>query len=335
MIDSLRKEVSEYKILLADKTNELNTKFQSILERPKFNMDFIKSNLKHLKYYTGFESIAVLDIFTNFVNPNGTVSFASKLSADDQILMVLCKLRQGLENYDLAVRFDISVGLVSKIFVAWINHLYYHLGCLNIWPHRDVIFKNAPKEFIDKHPNTIIILDGTELKIQTPTSLVIQSQTYSSYKSHNTVKGLVGCDPKGSITFISQLYTGSMSDKQITEASGLYEELKRKLQNKEVLPGDVVMVDKGFNIRREIEALGLVLNVPPMANAEQFSEEEVNLTRKIASCRVNVERSIRRIKTFKILKGVIPLTTLPNLNQVWTVCCVLTGFRCVTKSDAR
>ena len=35
-----------------------------------------------------------------------------------------------------------------------------------------------------------------------------QSQTYSTYKSHNTAKGLVGIVPNGFVTFVSCLYGG-------------------------------------------------------------------------------------------------------------------------------
>ena len=40
---------------------------------------------------------------------------------------------------------------------------------------------------------------------QTPSSLANHSETYSSYKSHTTFKGLVGIAPSGQVTFISQL----------------------------------------------------------------------------------------------------------------------------------
>ena len=39
-----------------------------------------------------------------------------------------------------------------------------------------------------------------------PSSFRAQSETYSSHKSHNTAKGLVGVAPSGMVTFISCLY---------------------------------------------------------------------------------------------------------------------------------
>lgn len=72
-----------------------------------------------------------------------------------------------------------------------------------------------------------MIIDATELKIQVPSALQKHSESYSSYKSHTTFKSLIGVDPNGGIMFISQLYEGSISDKQIVKRSGFLETLKK------------------------------------------------------------------------------------------------------------
>ena len=68
------------------------------------------------------------------------------------------------------------------------------------------------------------------------------------------LKGLVGIAPSGAITFISQLYSGSISDREIVERSGFL-----KLQFDK---GDTVMADKGFTIE-DLLPLGANLNIPP------------------------------------------------------------------------
>ena len=99
--------------------------------------------------------------------------------------------------------------------------MYLKFGDLNIWPSRSAIDKAMPQSFNEKYPSTRVIIDGTEIKCQTLSSLVLHSETYSSYKSHTTFKGLIGISPSGHITFISQLYAGSVSDREITVRSGL------------------------------------------------------------------------------------------------------------------
>ena len=274
----------------------------------------------------------MLNAFLNFINPENKISFSRKLSASDQIFLVPSKLRQGFDNIDLSFRFNISSKHASKIFVNWINIIYFRLGSLNLFPSRDIILDNSPQSFKEKYPKTFMILDCTELKIEFPSDLVLQSQSYSTYKSHNTMNGLVGCDPNGGLLFVSSLFTGSISDKKIVELSGLLDLLSEKLKAKELLPNDAVMFDKGFNIINEIKTLKLDYNVPPMASELQFPGEEVLDTRSIASVRVHIERLIRRFKCFKILSGVIPILLMPHLNQIWTVCCILSGFRTITKT---
>jgi len=53
----------------------------------------------------------------------------------------------------------------------------------------------------------------------------------------------VGVDPKGGFMFVSQLYTGSISDKQIVTRSGFLELLSSKKEVSEVEDGDSIMVD--------------------------------------------------------------------------------------------
>ena len=48
-----------------------------------------------------------------------------------------------------------------------------------------------------------MIIDATELRVETPSELSTQSQHYSEYKSYTTLKGLVGIAPKGVFTIIS------------------------------------------------------------------------------------------------------------------------------------
>jgi hypothetical protein len=50
------------------------------------------------------------------------------------------------------------------------------------------------------------------------------------------------------VTFISELFTGSISDKAITEQSGFYDLITQLKQHGYVKEGDAVMVDKGFTI---------------------------------------------------------------------------------------
>ena len=99
---------------------------------------------------------------------------------------------------------------------------------------------------------------------------------FSSYKNTTTAKGLLGIALSGAPVFISDLYTGSISDKDITRQSGILELLEK---------GDDYMADKGFNIIDLLDS-----NEPFLSEKGQFDEEEVETTQSIASVRIHACR---------------------------------------------
>ena len=275
-----------------------------------FSVDQIIEITKLIIYYTGFSKEGFLNIY-KFLVPNmletpltyiarGNRKELNDITLKDQLFLTLCKLRNNFDLLDLAQRFSISTQTAGVIFTSWINYMFLRFGEVAIWPHKHVIYENMPDDYKKDFPNTFAILDCTEIKIQKPSSLKAQSQTYSDYKSSNTLKALVVTDPRGSVIFTSMLFSGSISDKEIFIQSGLKKQLESLLECEYLSTGDGLMADKGFNIEECVKSIGLKLNIPPFATSgQQMSENEVLFTRKIAKHRVHVERAIRRIKSFK------------------------------------
>lgn len=241
------------------------------------------------------------------------------LSMLDEYFLTLVRLRHAFPEEHLAYLFKVSRSTVSRIFLSWINLLYFELGSIPIWQSKDLIEETMPIAFKEKYPATRCILDCTEIKICKPSSLRAQSQCFSSYKNTTTAKGLLAIAPSGVPVFISDLYTGSISDKDITKQSGILELLEK---------GDDCMADKGFNIKDLLDPIEVTLNIPPfLSDKGQFDEEEVENTQSVASVRIHVERAISRIKMYKIITNVVPLSLAGVLNQIWTVCCMLLLFQ--------
>ena len=89
-----------------------------------------------------------------------------------------------------------------------------HLKDLIVWPGKEIIAANMLQCF-KKFPNNGIILDCTEFFFGMTSSLVNQSITYSSYKSHNTFKLLVGISPTEAVTFFSRLWGINACDSRL------------------------------------------------------------------------------------------------------------------------
>ena len=116
--------------------------------------------------------------------------------------------------------------------------------------------------FRQKFPSTYAIIDGSKVFIETPSDLHMQSSTWSQYKHHNKVKFLVACTPNGAICFISPVYVGSISDKELTCNSRFLTTLQDK-------PGISIMADRGFTIKDVLRNLNIGLNVPPFFGKTQ------------------------------------------------------------------
>ena len=134
-----------------------------------------------------------------------------------------------------------------------------------------------------------------------------------------TYKALVGISPSGAVTFVSQLYPGSLSDKEIVSRCGV---LHPGLWEK----GDSVMADRGFTIQELLDPLGVKVNIPAFLDGKEQLDKEDVMSQTISSVRIHVERIIARIKKFKVLKNEIPLNLNGIIYQIWTVACLLCNF---------
>ncbi|XP_014675267.1 PREDICTED: uncharacterized protein LOC106815336 [Priapulus caudatus] len=325
--------------LLADIEKLQKEKAELQWANAPFSIDTIKDS--DIPFYTGFPSRAVFDkVFAYFnPDPNGenlilNSSDSKGVSAtgtktgrprkptpQNQFFLFLCRVRVGLMEQYLANRFGVSVSTVSNLVISWANYIYLKLGVLNIWPSKQQIKSNMPSSFKEKYPSTRIIIDCTEIKTQMSSSLLSKSMTYSNYKSSNTLKGLIGITPGGCVSFVSQLYTGCISDQEITRRSGL---LKMDFDD-----GDSIMADKGFEIQDLLDQMPVCvkLNIPPKLGLYgQMALLDVRDTQSIAAERIHVERAINKIKNFHIFDQVIPISLSGSINQIWTTCAVLTLF---------
>ena len=121
--------------------------------------------------------------------------------------------------------FGMSSGIGSNLFITWVLFLAKELAIfLPFSTIKDMEGITRPQAF-QNNPALCAIIDCTEFYIHKPLLPSSQRRTHSSYKAGNTFKLFISISPVLHINFISRLYSGCMSDKEITRKCGFIEDL--------------------------------------------------------------------------------------------------------------
>lgn len=340
--EELRGVEEESKCSCQEKINKLSERIEYLekqLEVQKFGVKRFQCSDSDIRFYTGLPNYNTFYSLYTFLKPragyqlnyqNGYQSKPRdpsyvvargrprKLCEIDELFLTLSRLRLGYLERDLADRFDISVSEVSITFSTWVDRMADCLGQITFITDRETIKTNLPNCLKPDYENVYFIIDCTELNIEKPSEVTQQSATWSEYKGHNTGKGLLALSPLLLPVIVSDIYPGSISDEDMVIQSGILEHTQR---------GDVWLADKGFLIQHILDDYGVRVETPvKLEGKKQFTEEEDVINRRNSQVRVHVERALRRVKVFRILKGDIPIRSLHLLSKVWKVCAWLTAF---------
>jgi hypothetical protein len=311
--------------------------FEKLVEK-QFSLENVRQDDSLFQHYTGLQ-VSVFTALYRYLSRkaqslqyfNGERTLLSehhglkqkpgrprKLTTEEEMFATLYRLKTGHSVKECAIRFEISPASFSKIFSTWITFLAMELEAL--CKNAEADDPSKPVACFDKFANLRVILDCTELFSETPTSIASHKQLHSSYKHHSTSKFLVGITPVGTISYVSSMYGGRASDKFITQDStDLLDSL---------LPGQQVMVDRGFTIEEDLP-VGVRLIIPAFkgAHRSQLTKSEVLRSRDIAKARVHVERAMRKIKIFGLLRQEMRISQLDVFEQVFKTAAYLVNFQ--------
>jgi len=220
-----------------------------------------------------------------------------------QFLLVLMKVRLNLDHQLLAFKFGIHVSTVSLCSHKLLNVMYERLKPLVMWPDREELYETMPMEFKINFRKCVVIIDCFKVFMARPKGLMARAQTWSNYKHHYTIKFLIGILPQGSITLISKGWGGRVSDRYLTENSGILEKL---------LPGDIVLADQGFNVHKAASLYCAEVKLPPFTKGKkQLSRCEIDKARQLSRVRIHVERVIGLLRQkYKILSSTLPINLI-------------------------
>ena len=305
----------------ATQTTEFDYLFCSATKTQPFTEDYFKDSDDKTRFYTGLPDFHLLTKTFEFVSPYVTRR-TKTLSLFHEFVMVLIKLRLNIPNLDLAYRFEVSLSTVSRVFKAWMEVLDVRLSPLISWPEREELWRTMRRCFQYTFGKaTAIIIDCFEIYINRPSNLLARAQTYSHYKSHNTVKVLIGITPQGSVCFVSKAWVLNI------EHCGML---------KNVRPGDLVMADRGFTIEENLSLYQAKLAILAFSKGKSQSDPvSVEKTRGIANVRIHVERVIGLLRQkYSVFQTILPIDYLlcsdkqgnrrcPMVDGLIRVCCAL------------
>lgn len=290
---------------------------------PILSIHKLQEDPSAVSYYTGLTNYShFIYLFKSLGPAVDHLNYKTKsLGRMNELFLTLIKLRQAKDDCELGILFQISTTTVGKVFNTWINFMFYQFKEIDLFLPKNVVDDFTPVDFKRKFPNTRMVLDATEVRIEKPSKVTDQRATWSSYKNCNTLKTMVGISPRGVVTHISPSYGGNVSDRQIIERSDLLRE--QRFQG-----GDSIMADRGILVQDLFASQNVQVNTPTtMRGVNQLPAATVVKDRQISSKRVHVERVIGLGKTFKILQGELDHSRTPIGGRIFFVCFVLCNFK--------
>lgn len=134
---------------------------------------------------------------------------------------------------------------------------------------------------------------------------------------------MIGCTPKGAVSYVSETFGGFASDRQIIEQSELVDPTKNFFHS-----GDSIMTERGIMVQALFANFDVKVNTPTMLKGKhQLEPEEIVHDRQVASKRIHVERVICLSKRYKILTKPLPPPYVHLSSRLVFVCFSLLNFR--------
>ncbi|KAM4652554.1 uncharacterized protein O3C94_014832 isoform 2-T2 [Discoglossus pictus] len=267
-----------------------------------FCMNSIKSENKWVRFYTGFEGYEQLTNFLGFLTADQKlcagkickrkeVGPQSALSLEDQLLLVLTRLRLGLLLQDLAFRFRVSESTVSRYWLNWTELLHARLTQIPILYSSRYLDVFEPKRIAQHQDLTCTVMDCTDLFFEVQAKDRSKPSSTHPCRNHYLRRGYAIASPNGFITFSSSLPFGIAT---------------------KVMDGQA---------QEELSGISLPLELPPfMQNVPvQMTQQQQEMSRQVLSLLSLIDKALN----FRFLKGVYPQSMEAQVDRAWTICCYL------------
>ncbi|XP_013871776.1 uncharacterized protein LOC106523035 [Austrofundulus limnaeus] len=249
---------------------------------------------EEVRFYTRFSSFKHFEVFWRLVEPDVKTKMERITGAEttllpvDELLLFLMFLSLGLPPRDLAERFGVPGAAARRIIETWAHFLYTVLGSNRLWVPPEVVRAHLPAEF-SAFPDTQAVLSYVSVSCRAPLPDTAELPDASR------LKALVGVAPHGAVTFVSQLYAASTSDRWIFKHCGVARLLG---------PDVAIMADEGF-----------------------LADAPCKVYRPAMSSKAYVERSLRWVRENRLFSGDAPLPVCLSVHELFSVACFLLNYQ--------
>ena len=111
----------------------------------------VQHKVEKMRYWTGKKKSKIFGS-RNFRKTPKKFGPSRKLTSREELILVLMKLRQGINNSLLSSIFGISLSTCSQVFNTWIKFLARELKPLLFWPDHDTISNMLTISMVKKYP---------------------------------------------------------------------------------------------------------------------------------------------------------------------------------------
>lgn len=248
------------------------------------------------------------------------------------LLMFLCKLKQGLSDDFLKLIFNYKSKQAVSLAISTIRYLMIRFVPQNIGLNsitREQYIQQHVTEFANTLYNeeenvrkVIACINGTYSYIEKSSNFQALRQSYCLHKGRHLVKPALIVAPDG---YILDIHGPYFSDARNNDAAMLEREFQNDAKALQEWLGEnaIIIVDRGYrDVLPLLQNLGIETHMPPLLQEgqTQLNTEDANDSRLITKSRWIVEARNGHIKMiFKFFKGIIAYHHIIHLREYYLI----------------
>lgn len=284
-------------------------------------------NTKTMKIYVGLSSNQFESIL-RLILPSLLEIYKDPKKAKTALYMYLMKLKTGLTCNEIAPLFKVNPRIVmSRVRkVRQVLHREFVPIHLFNWSRQDLLRNTSAlsrRLYKISDETAVITLDGTYIYTISSSNYNFQKESYSMQKRRNLVKFMMAVATNGMILGAYGPFSAGKNDatilNEIMSKTGSIFDL--------LLPGDVVVVDRGFrDCIRSLKRRELIVKIPAFIgrNKSQFTTKQANTTRNATKTRFVVEVRNGHVKRRWKQLGLVQMhQSIPHLRQDFQIAVAL------------